>query len=258
MNFSQMPLKRKIRRIGFRIIRWSKLPFILPDWFSFAKKLSDRFPMRLADAYPCIGDKTAGTKFERHYVYHTAWAARVVKEINPKFHTDISSSLYFCGVASAFVPIKFYDYRPAALHLSGLESEHADLMHLPFGNKSINSISCMHTLEHIGLGRYGDPIDPDGDIKAIKELKRVTAQDGNLLLVMPVGKPRIEYNAHRIYSYEMVKKIVCDEEFYIHEYTYIPQFEEEGPMVRNADPKSGDSASYACGCFWIKRRTQPL
>ena len=124
-----------------------------------------------------------------------------VKEIHPAKHTDISSSLYFSGIVSAFVPVDFYDYRPADLHLSDLTSAHADLTKLFFANASIDSLSCMHTVEHIGLGRYGDRIDPSGDLKAINELTRVVAAGGSFLFVVPVGKPKIEFNAHRIYSY---------------------------------------------------------
>ena len=52
----------------------------------------------------------------------------------------------------------------------------------------------MHVIEHIGLGRYGDEMDPDGDLKAIDELKRVLSRKGDLLFVVPVGKPKIMYN----------------------------------------------------------------
>ncbi len=49
----------------------------------------------------------------------------------------------------------------------------ANILDLPFKGNSVESLSCMHVVEHIGLGRYGDPMDPEGDIEAIKELKRV-------------------------------------------------------------------------------------
>ena len=72
------------------------------------------------ERYPCLNDRTAATGFDRHYVYHTAWAARVLSETCPEMHYDISSCLYFIGVLSAFVPVRFWDYRPAALKLSSL------------------------------------------------------------------------------------------------------------------------------------------
>lgn len=235
--------------------RYALLPFVLKDLYSYKKTSgSNRFSTKFRDVYPCIKDKTITTSFDRHYVYHTAWAARVVREINPTLHIDISSLLYFSGILSAFIPVHFYDYRPAKLALSNLESKKGDLLHLPFEARSVESVSCMHTLEHVGLGRYGDPIDGEGDIKAINELKRVVSSGGNLLIVVPVGQPRIEFNAHRIYSYEQIISYISDSEFSLKEFTFIPEYEAEGGMIRNADPKLVSNASYACGCFWFTRK----
>lgn len=248
-------LSRTLIRTIRKIQRYSLSLFVLNDLKAFrATPGSDRFSTSFKDIFPCIKDKTVTTGFDRHYVYHTAWAARVVQEINPAKHVDISSMLYFCGIVSAFIPVDFYDYRPADLALSNLNSKKGDLHHLPFADKSVPSISCMHTIEHVGLGRYGDPIDAEGDIKALDELKRVTASNGDLVLVFPIGRPRIEFNAHRIYSYEQIISYICDEEFLLKEFTFIPEAPEEGPMVRNADPALVSNASYACGCFWFKRK----
>lgn len=227
-------------------------PLILGDYFAF-KRLSrtdKRFAFGLADAYPCPFDKTHMTGFDRHYVYHTAWAARKVAEIKPVFHMDISSSLYFSSIVSAFVPVKFYDYRPADLQLSGLSSEKADLLRLPFADNSITSLSCMHTVEHVGLGRYGDPIDPTGDLKAIKELKRVLAPGGALLFVVPIGKSTIQFNAHRIYSYAMIREYFSD--FELKEFSLIP--EKSGAMIVNATEAQADKEAYGCGCFWFVKK----
>ena len=197
-------------------------------------------------------DKTFKTGFDRHYVYHTSWAARKVKEINPIKHIDISSSLYFSGIVSAFIDIDFYDYRPADLHLNGLKSLKGDLHNLPFVSNSVESISCMHTIEHVGLGRYGDPIDPIGDIKAINELKRVVLSGGNLIFVTPVGQPIIEFNAHRIYSYEQI--ISYFEGFELKEFSLISEYEKDGGIIINADPKLVRKEKYACGCFWFVKK----
>ncbi|HEY1037275.1 MAG TPA: DUF268 domain-containing protein [Candidatus Paceibacterota bacterium] len=238
-----------------KAIRYATSPFILGDYYAFKKaRGSERFSVNPEDFYPCIKDKTITTGFDRHYVYHTSWAARVVKDLNPEYHVDISSSLFFCGIVSAFVPVHFYDYRPADLRLSDLKTKEGDLHNLPFEKESVKSISCMHTLEHIGLGRYGDPIDPEGDLKAIKSLKSVVAKDGSLLIVVPIGKPKIEFNAHRIYSYEQIISYFVDENMYLQEFSYIPEFESEGGLMRNADPKLSESAHYACGCFWFKKK----
>ena len=149
---------------------------------------------------------------------------------------------------SATIPVKFYDYRPAKITLVNYESHFGDLNNLPFTDNSINSLSCMHTIEHIGLGRYGDTLDADGDLKAIGELKRVLSRNGDLFFVTPVGKPRIEFNAHRVYSYEQIIEYFSP--LVLHEFTMVP---DSGGLIEHADPSLVKQQQYACGCFWFKK-----
>lgn len=223
----------------------------LSTWRKYKSFGSERFPMNWKEKKPCLYDKTKETNFDRHYVYHPAWAVRVLAETKPKKHVDISSSLSFSATLSAFLPVEFYDYRPANIQLDNLKSQEADLTALPFKDGSVQSLSCMHTVEHIGLGRYGDPIDPDGDLKAIRELTRVLAPDGDLLFVVPIGKSKIVFNAHRIYSYEQIMEYFRT--LKLVEFSLIPENARDGGLIRNADPKLADNEHYACGCFWFRK-----
>jgi len=103
-------------------------------------------------------------------------------------------------------------------------------------------------VEHIGLGRYGDPIDPDGDIKAINELKRTVSNGGSLLFVVPVGKPKIEFNAHRIYSYEQILSYFTG--FNLKEFSLITDNKD---FFENANPELVKDQKYGCGCFWFTK-----
>lgn len=199
-----------------------------------------------------MNEKTQETGFDHHYIYHPAWAARILAQTQPEEHVDISSTLHFCTLVSAFIPMKYYDYRPADLKLGNLTSESADILSLPFTDGSIHSISCMHVVEHIGLGRYGDQLDPDGDLKAIAELKRVLAVNGNLLFVLPIGgTPRIMFNAHRIYSYSQISKLFFD--FELVEFALVPDDPKDGGLIINASKEMTDAQSYGCGCFWFRK-----
>lgn len=231
----------------------SKLTF-LRDFRRFQKlsgKGDERFALRWEDRYPCLEDQTPNTEFDRHYIYHPAWAARVLAKTRPEVHFDISSSLHFCSIVSAFIPVRFYDYRPANLQLSNLTSEAADLHALPFRDESIASLSCMHVVEHVGLGRYGDPLDPAGDLKAMKELGRVLARGGSLLFVVPIGKPKVMFNAHRIYSYELVRQAFA--ELALEEFALIPDSAQDGGLIYDAKREMADAQTYGCGCFWFKK-----
>lgn len=222
---------------------------------SQAPKKAPRFDLSWADRRMQLLDATPGLGFDRHYVYHMAWAARIVADTRPAQHTDISSHVNFCTILSAFVPTVHYEFRLPELSLPGLECRQADLVALPMDTNSVESLSCMHVVEHIGLGRYGDAVDYDGDLKAVAELKRVVAPGGSLLFVVPVGRPRIEFNAHRVYSYELVNGMFAGWE--LRQFALIPDDRAEG-LLTDAPPELVGAQSYACGCFWyIKPGTPP-
>lgn len=245
-NVFPSSIKKILKRFYFYIIFFF-------DFLKF-KKISypqSRFKLVWRDRYPQLFDKTTTTEFDAHYLYHPAWAARIIAKNKPKKHIDISSVLHFSTLVSAFVPVEFYDYRPATIKLSNLTCGSADLTALPFPDNSVESLSCMHTIEHIGLGRYGDPLDPDGDLKAMKELVRVLAPGGTFLFVTPVGKPQIRYNAHRIYSYEQIMNYFSD--LILQEFSLVPDNGVEVGLVENATREMVDMQKYGCGCFWFKK-----
>ena len=205
-----------------------------------------------SNRFPCLEDRTTDAPFDAHYIYHTAWAARVIARQRPVEHVDISSSLYFVAIASAYTPIRFYDYRPAQLRLNNLSVKAADLSRLPFSDRSIASLSCMHVLEHVGLGRYGDPLDPWGDRKAASELQRVLAHGGTLLIAVPVGLPRICFNAHRIYSCLQVKKMF--DGLKVKSFALV---NDSGDFITDASERVADTQRYGLGCFEFSRPTNP-
>lgn len=204
-------------------------------------------PIRWRERYPMLEDRTGETPFDAHYTYHPAWAARVIAGTRPSIHIDIGSTLQFSAMISAFVPVEFYDLRPAPLVLPGLSSRRGDLMQLPFPNESVASVSCMHVVEHVGLGRYGDPLDPLGDTRAMAELRRIVAPEGSLLLVVPVGRARICYNAHRIYSYESIVSRFPG--MRVEQFALI---DDAGVFTVDALPDVADQPTYGCGCWWFK------
>jgi SAM-dependent methyltransferase len=209
----------------------------------------NRFLCKYDDILPCLNDNTANTDFDAHYIYHTSWASRILAKNKPVTHIDIGSNLYFVSNVSAFVPIKFYDYRPAKINLSNLDCKSGDVVSLPFPDDSVESISCMHVVEHIGLERYGDPFDPQGDLKAISELKRVLKQNGSLLFVVPLGgKMRIQYNAHRIYTFDYIIKTF--EPLKLEDFAFI---NDDGRFLPDASENDVKEQKYGCGCFWFKK-----
>jgi SAM-dependent methyltransferase len=217
----------------------------------YAAQLADkRFDCDWKDRNPRLDEATSTTGYDAHYVYHTAWATRIIVKSNPRKHIDISSSIDFVSLLSAMVPVEFYDYRPANIKLSGLTCLKGDVTSLPFADNSINSLSCMHVVEHVGLGRYGDAIDPHGDIKAMHELSRVLAPGGHLLFVVPVGgRAHIQFNAHRIYTRKMVEEVFS--ELSLLDFSIVT---DSGEYIEKADVCIANAQTYGCGCFLFQKK----
>ena len=247
-----MRIPRKVRRA---VILSKQLLTIVRQFRELQGHSAPRFAMTWKDRWLHLRDATAKTGFDKHYVLHTAWASRVIAETRPTQHVDIASSLYFVSSVSAFVPTRFIDFRPADLGLSDLISEAGTLTRLPFANNSVQSLSCMHVVEHVGLGRYGDPLDYDGDIRSARELARVVAPGGNLLFVVPIGgRARIQFNAHRIYTYEQVLDLFPDLDLV--EFSLIPDDGVKEALIRHADPQLAFEQRYGCGCFHFTKQTR--
>lgn len=125
------------------------------------------------------------------------------------------------GILSQLIPVTMIDIRPIELTLDGLSFEKGSILNLPFVTNSIQSLSSLCVVEHIGLGRYGDEIDPNGSEKAISELKRVLQPGGNLFLSIPVdAKCRVYFNAHRAFTREYLMQLFDGMEIAEERYQY--------------------------------------
>jgi hypothetical protein len=225
--------------------------FFLPRYFAhWAKhaKYSCMQEIQVLDLYPCLGDWSTNTPFDAHYFYQGAWLARRVSTTKVAKHVDIGSSVLTMSVMSAHVDTLFVDYRPLKASLSGLTSIAGNILDLPFPNDSIESLSCLHVIEHIGLGRYGDPIDPLGSVKAALELQRVVSRGGNLFISLPVGRERICFNAHRVHSPISVLKLFPQMELI--EFSYV---NDDGKYVEKKSVEEASGFEYGCGLFHFQK-----
>ena len=152
------------------------------------RKMSDAEPVKIKDMYPCIHDNTSSTGFDSHYFYQDIWAFKNILQNKAPNHVDIGSRLIYVGMLSTITKVTFIDIRPLHATLNNLKSKYGTILDLPYKDNSVNSISCLHVAEHIGLGRYGDPLDPHGTIKAINELKRVLALGGGFIFFFTGGQ----------------------------------------------------------------------
>ena len=202
----------------------------------------------LARANPQLHDKVDKSPFDAHYFYLDNWALRRVKETAPPQHVDVGSRVDTVAHMAALTPTTFVDIRPLEATVEGLTSRAGSILEMPYPDRSLPSLSCLHVAEHIGLGRYGDPLDPEGTRKAAAELARVLAPGGNLFFAMPVGRPQTCFNAHRIHDPREVPAMFPDLEL-----VEFAAVDDEGRFSRHRKPDEMADATYACGMYWMRR-----
>lgn len=200
--------------------------FLLKDFFTDLKKYQSmkenkKFILHLENLKPCILDKTNTTPVDPVYFYQDSWCARKIFENRPAHHYDIGSSAEMNGIISQFTPTTMVDIRPINLSMDGFSFKTGNILHLPFKDNELDSVSSICVIEHIGLGRYGDELDSFGSEKAIDELKRILASNGDLYVSVPVDDAnKIYFNAHRAFTREYVlelfKPLKLIEEKYIY------------------------------------------
>ena len=125
------------------------------------------------------------------------------------------------------MPVTMIDIRPLPQKIEGLIFIQADATNLDgISDMSIISLSALCSPEHFGLGRYGDPVDPEACFEALKSMQRVLAPGGHLYIAVPVGdKSGVAFNAHRIFTPEIISETVNElrlEDFAVvngHDYT---------------------------------------
>jgi hypothetical protein len=160
------------------------------------------FPLRLGALLPILGDRYESAGALGHYFHQDLWAARRIHDRRPPRHVDIGSRVDgFIAHLLVFMPVTVIDVRPLTSHVAGLSFVQEDATSLrSFADDSIDSISSLHAVEHFGLGRYGDPVDPSASFKMMDTLARVLKPQGRLYFSVPVGRERLEFNAHRVFA----------------------------------------------------------
>lgn len=201
------------------------------------------------DLYPILDEKTKITGVDYHYLYQQLWVFNNVNKLRPKDHYDIGSTYQMSGYIAGITKAHFIDIRPIKADIENLELLEGEIEHLPFKDNSLESVSCLHVIEHIGLGRYGDKLNIDGSQIACKELSRVVKQGGYLYLSTPIGRERICFNAHRVFNPRTVLEYCKDLELV--EFNMV---DDEGRLHRDIKTDDIQENEYSLGMFKFRKR----
>jgi len=209
---------------------------------AYSKITSPDDSASLVYLYPCIYDVTATTEIEPTYFYQDSWAFEHIVSTRPPYHVDVGSHHKYVALLSKVLPVTMVDIRPLSLPLASLIFRQGSILDLPFEDGTVPSVSSLCVVEHIGLGRYGDPLDPKGSEKALAELKRVVAPGGDLYLSIPLDdENRTYFNAHRAFSEEYLFTLFNPFEVLNKRYIYGKEF--------CTELRSG----FGTGCYWLRK-----
>lgn len=210
------------------------------------------------DLRPCLEDRSAeGGTARGHYFHQDLLVARRVCLDNPRLHADVGSRFDgFVAHVASFRDIEVFDIRPLNASIHNVTFRQADFMS-PLRedlHAYCDSLSCLHAIEHFGLGRYGDPIMYEGHLRAIDNFHQMLATDGKLYLSTPIGPQRIEFNAHRVFSVGYLLKAL-DNRFRVERFSYVDDRGDLHEDVALTQPEIDRNfgCNYGCGIFELRK-----
>jgi SAM-dependent methyltransferase len=227
-----------------------RLPRFAIEAIRFRSRSHDvAIPMRVDYFHPVLSDYDADAGVANgHYFHQDLWAARRIFATRPDHHLDVGSRIDgFVAHLLVFMPVAVVDVRPLNAEIAGLQFVRGDATSLDaWADNSVMSISSLHAVEHFGLGRYGDPIDPSGSSQAMAALARILAPGGRLYFSVPIGKERIEFNTHRVFAPETILRTFRQHSLQLVAFAAVNDF---GELIQGAEPSSFSMAQYSCGLF---------
>lgn len=174
------------------------IPRYIVGWFQFRSQYKGRLEL-----LPCLYDwYEEGGSTKDEYFLQDLHVAKQIHRHNPLKHVDIGSRIDgFVAHVASFREIEVLDIRPISSQIPGVSFRQTDLMNPVKALAAYcDSLSCLHALEHFGLGRYGDRIDPHGYAAGLQNMAGILRCGGSYYLSVPIGIERVEFNAHRVFD----------------------------------------------------------
>ena len=228
---------------------WRHIPRFVRDARTYRRLSANTgaFPFAWAETQPMLADFAASAgSAGGHYFHQDLWAARRIFAARPRTHLDIGSRIDgFVAHVLTFMPVTVLDIRPLQSNVKGLTFVRGDICRMTgVPSDSIESLSCLHAIEHVGLGRYGDEVQPDGWMTALRECSRILAPGGRFYLGTPVGRERLNFNSGRVFSPATI--VTALPALRLVSFSAV---DDAGGIVEPADLEAFTSAEYACGLF---------
>jgi len=190
-----------------------------------------------------------------HYFHQDLLVAKLINEDQPKRHIDIASRVDgFVAHVASYREIEVVDVRPSPKsNHDNIKFIQADFMY-PQDLGKTDSLSCLHAIEHFGLGRYNDPIDIDGHNKGITNLVSLVSEGGRLYISFPIGQnDEVHFNAHRIFRVDTIfNHPSIKENMKLVRFDYV---DDDGNLHKNVNIEDfGDKTKHGCGIYTFMKK----
>ncbi len=236
---------------------WKVFPSVCKDYRKLKKQKGKSADFIFGNSYIITNDKhTFSGTMSGHYFHQDLLVARRIYENNPKKHVDIGSRQSgFVAHVAVFREIEIFDIRPQENPVRNVVFKQADLTLLPPGMENYcDSISSLHAIEHFGLGRYNDPIDYWGHLKALDNIYKMLQIGGRFYFSTPIGRQRIEFNAHRVFNLSYLLALFKGK-FVVEAFSYV---DDKGNLHENVTldeqyVMNNFNCHYGCGIFELKK-----
>ncbi|PUE31190.1 hypothetical protein B9Z35_09205 [Limnohabitans sp. Jir61] len=224
------------------------IPRYIVGWIRFRKNYKGNLKFR-----PCLFDwYDEGGSTKDEYFWQDLYVAKEINYANPIKHVDVGSRIDgFVAHVASFRDIEVFDIRPITSKIQGVIFRQANLMS-PEDSliEYCDSLSCLHALEHFGLGRYGDPIDPNGYVAGLGNMAKILKRGGVFYLSVPIGQERVEFNAHRIFDPLSLVKLAAVHGLVLSKFSWV---DPSRTLVHASNPKQDmtdlSKLRYALGIF---------
>lgn len=223
------------------------------DYLLFKKqKGTSAHDFFMGEFWPCINDwnESSGTA-SGHYFHQDLIVAQKIYLNNPTRHVDVGSRIDgFVAHVASFRQIEVFDVRPLRSSHPNIIFVQADFMGDCSRLKAYcDSLSCLHALEHFGLGRYGDPVDYEGHLKGLKNFVGMLRMGGKFYFSVPIGPQRVEFNAHRVFGVRYLMELLKNW-FKIDSFSYVDDDGNIHQDVIISDSESAIDTNFGCvhGC----------
>ncbi|RKZ50914.1 MAG: hypothetical protein DRR16_05645 [Candidatus Parabeggiatoa sp. nov. 3] len=233
------------------------LPSVIKEYYIIKKSNDIKNKYKIRFAVPVLDEKlTESGTASGHYFHQDLLVARKIFQRQPIKHVDIGSRVDgFVAHVATFREIEVFDIRTPPMPVSNMIFKQCDFMDAGIAlNDYCDSISCLHALEHFGLGRYGDSIDINGHLRGFNNLDGILQSGGILYLSIPIGSPqRIEFNGHRVFAINTILEM-AKAHFELIEFSYV---DDKGDLHENVTLNSQSinncDCYFGCGIFEFRK-----